>query len=443
MMTTDTNIDSNTLRSVARMAKLCPPAGQTVWVQVGNVIDGVLSVPLKDGHIVYNDREILYVGNGEALPPTSLFENDKQAPDVVLPGMTVLPGLIEAHAHLFLEGGELETDNRKAYLQHDAAALLAHAQKRLAKLVRLGIMGVRDAGDKDGVGLALSKQYKSNDRPLMPYLDSPGAAIHRQGRYGSFMSDTLEAHTDAASCVASRVAQGADRIKLIPTGIIDFTKGEVTAKPQMSASEVAAIVTASKYHHKQTFAHASGVAGIENAIAGGVDSVEHGFFVTDDQLMKMRDQNIAWVPTLAAVQKQVNHADSLGWRDETIGHLKRILDLHAKSLSKGNEIGVTIIAGSDAGSYGVAHGVDFIYELILMAKSGLTNIDVVNGATGISSQRLGYYEQIGQLKAGYKSRMIFTEHNPLDDMANLMKSKWSLFDGSIFKSDPNDDLQGL
>ena len=429
--------------SQERITKLTPQTGQTVWAQVGNVIDGVSTAPKQDAHIVYNDHEILYIGDANVLPPATLFDNGKQAPDVVLPEMTVLPGLIEAHAHLFLEGGELDADKRKAYLQQDADTLLEHANRRLEKLVRLGIMGVRDAGDKDGVGLALSKLYKSNDRPIMPYLDSPGAAIHREGRYGRFMGETLESHSDAAACVAHRVALGADRIKLIPTGIINFAKGEVTAKPQMSGPDVATLVAASKALNKQTFAHASGSDGIENAIEGGVDSLEHAFFVTDAQLAKMRDQDIAWIPTFAPVQKQVNHVEIMGWSDEIIGHLKRILDNHATSLMKAHEMGVKVIAGSDAGSYGVAHGVDFIYELALMAAAGMRNIDVINAATGVSSGRLGYHENIGQLKAGFKSRMIFTQHNPLVSISNLLKPKWSLFDGELLSATLEDNNQGL
>ena len=154
---------------------------------------------------------------------------------------------------------------------------------------------------------------------------------------------------------------GADRIKLIPTGIINFKKGAVTAEPQMTAEEFASWSRPRRSFGKQTFAHASGDAGIERAIEGGVDSIEHGFFVRDDQLAKMRDRQIAWVPTFAPVQKQVDHADLMGWdADGGFATLKRILDQHAASLVKAHEMGVQIIAGSDAGSYGVAHGLGFL-----------------------------------------------------------------------------------
>jgi imidazolonepropionase-like amidohydrolase len=277
----------------------------------------------------------------------------------------------------------------------------------------------------------------------MPYLDSPGAAIHHKGRYGSFMSDPIEDHESAFTCVESRVRAGADRIKLIPTGIINFNKGAVTSQPQMLTEEVKALVQAARSFDKQTFAHASGDVGIDCALDGGVDSIEHGFFVRDDQLAKMRDLNIAWVPTFAPVQKQVDHATIMGWSDEVVSNLQRILDGHATSLVRAHEMGVTIIAGSDAGSYGVAHGVDFIYELELMERAGLSSIAVINAATGNSAGRLGYKEEFGRIEPGGLSRFIVADDSPLDGLSNLRKPKLVVFDGLAISNTPDDNLSGL
>ena len=130
----------------------------------------------------------------------------------------------------------------------------------------------------------------------MPYVDSPGAAIHHHGRYGSFMAEPMRDCGSPRECVAARIAAGADRIKLIATGIINFKKGAVTTAPQMSTEEIRELVAAAKDFGKQTLAHASGDDGIERVIEGGVDSVEHGFFIREDQLARMRDREIAWCP---------------------------------------------------------------------------------------------------------------------------------------------------
>ncbi len=287
-----------------------------VWLRVGTLLDGVSTQPLKNAHVVYDNAGILYAG--ENSPPADLVNPVQQAPDLDLQNYTLLPGLIEAHAHFFLEGGELELEKRAAHLTQTPERLLTLARERLEKLVRLGVVAVRDAGDKDGVGLALSKLYASAGRPLMPYVDSPGAAIHHQGRYGSFMAEPMERFASPIECVENRVKAGADRIKLIPTGIINFKSGAVTTKPQMSTGEIQELVYAARSFGKQTLAHASGDEGIERVIDGGVDSIEHGFFVRNDQLAKMRDRQIAWVPTFAPVQKQVDHANWMGWDDEVV-----------------------------------------------------------------------------------------------------------------------------
>lgn len=435
-----------------------PASGAPVWLHVGTLLDGICTQPRRDAHLVYNARGILFVGSDGSTPPADLLRSDQHTPDVSAQDATVLPGLIEAHAHLFLEGGELDPARRMAWLKQEPAALLAAAERRLEPLVRLGIAGVRDAGDKDGVGLALSRRCKeagatagpqgstaasSNGNGIRPYIESPGAAIHRAGRYGSFMGEPAEAHPSLAAAVAARVAAGADRIKLIPTGIINFKTGSVTAAPQMNAAEVAEIVAAARSFNRQTFAHASGDTGIDGAVDGGVDSIEHAFFVRDDQLAKMRDRRIAWVPTFAPVQAQLEHAGMLGWNNTVRDHLRRILDAHAASLQRAHALGVNIIAGSDAGSHGVPHGLGLLTELEAMERAGLPPLAVLNAATGVSASRLGYRENIGRIAAGARSRFIVTEHSPLLGVSKLRQPRHVVFDGRVFFTDEHLDTTGL
>ena len=432
-----------------------PPATRDhpVWLHVGTLLDGTSTSPALDAHVVYDATGIRFVGRAGRTPSPELVRPGQAAPDVVAPDATLLPGLIEAHAHLFLEGGELDNEKRAAYLKQSPADLLEAAIPRLEKLVRLGVTAVRDAGDKDGVGLALSRIYQRQrgmipgtdpGLPLtMPYFDSPGAAIHHQGRYGSFMGGALEDYASPAECVAARIAAGADRIKLIPTGIINFKQGAVTTEPQMTVAELRALVAAANAAGRQTFAHASGDAGIERVIESGVDSVEHGFFVRDDQLAHMRDRQTAWVPTFAPVQRQVDEAARFGWDANIVGNLQRILDQHAASLVKAHALGVLIVAGSDAGSVGVAHGTGFHYELELMQRAGLPPLAVINAATGTSAGRLGYREKFGRIEPGHLSRFILTPHSPLATVANPRRGKTVVCDGQVFASDDQPDIAGL
>ena len=216
---------------------------------------------------------------------------------------------------------------------------------------------------------------------------------------------------------------------MIATGIINFKQGTVTSKPQFTTEEISELVTAAKRLGRQTFAHASGDDGIARAVEGGVDSIEHGFFVRADQLAQMRDRQTAWVPTFAPVQKQVDYAVEIGWGPDVVSNLRRVLEQHAASLLRAHEMGVPIVAGSDAGSYGVAHGRGLLYELELMERAGLPALAIVNAATGNSSKRLGYREPLGQIKPGYRSRFILTGHSPLEGVANLRKLRYVVYDG--------------
>lgn len=434
--------------------------GHPVWLHVGTLLDGSNSAPGRDAHVVYDAAGIRFVGVNGQTPPASFVRPGQSAPDVAAPDATLLPGLIDAHTHLFLEGGELDLDKRAAYLKQSPAELLAAAMPRLEKLVRLGLAGVRDAGDKDGVGLALSRLCKGQNVQLvagvadpgpgstspatvMPYLDSPGAAIHHRGRYGGFMGGAIEDHTSPADCVAARVAAGADRIKLIPTGIINFQKGAVTAEPQMTVEELRELVAAANGAGRQTLAHASGDAGIERVVESGVDSVEHGFFVRDDQLERMRERRTAWVPTFAPVQVQVDEAARYNWDANVTGNLQRILDAHAASLVKAHARGVILLAGSDAGSCGVAHGLGLLYELELMERAGLPAAAVLHAATGAAADRLAFGQMFGRIAPGWRSRFILTRHSPLETVKNLRRARTVVFDGRVFNTDENFDGAGL
>jgi len=420
---------------------LRPTPGRPVWLQVGALFDGEGTGVRRDVHFVYDAECILHAV--AALPPSDLIPSGRGAPDLVLPGHTLLPGLIEAHAHLFLEGGEEKPEKRAEYLKLPNEELLIRAELRMSRLLSLGVTAVRDAGDKNGVSLALQRGYCGAARGPLPYLDSPGAALHHQGRYGSFMGRPIEEQGSIEAAVAERVAAGAHRIKLIATGIINFEKGAVTAPPQMPAEELARAVAAARKLGRQTFAHCSGNDGVTNCIAARVDSIEHGFFVDDVQLALMRDRDIAWVPTLSPVQFQVDRAGQLGWSDAIRAGLQRILDRHAASLLRAAGMGVRIVAGSDAGSHGVAHGHGFLHELELMEQVGLSTAQVLRAATGAGGERLGFAEEFGVLRRGAKPRFLLTTSPVLESVRHLRAPLTVVFDGAVHQGGDDEGKPGL
>ena len=411
-------------RSIDELARLSKD--RPVWLRVGRVIDGTSDQFLRDVDVVFDAKEIHFVGP---------HHEGSGGPDAVLSEYTLLPCLIEAHAHLFLDGAPVDFADREQYLKQPAEWMLERGRARWPKILQSGVGAVRDAGDKHGVGLQLAAEAKRHLGKLAPtpYIDSPGPAIHHRGRYGSFMGEPIEDHPTVEACVAARIADGAARIKLLVSGIINFKVGQVTVPPQMPVEEVLAIVEAAKKQGKQTFAHASGTEGVENSIEGGVTTVEHGFFITEEQLKKMRDRGTGWVPTFAPVQLQIDRAANLGWDDEVVGNLQRIIESHRNMLRRAHELGVTVVAGSDAGSCGVPHGIGLLQELVHMEHAGMPAMAVIRSATGASAATLDFPEPIGRIAPGCRSRFILTRHDPLRTVANLMKEKTIVFDGNAIE----------
>ena len=428
---------TKSISETAELARLAQESRRRpVWLRVGRLIDGNSDSPQRDVDLVFDAQSVHAVGSG--------IEGQRE-PDAVLSDLTVLPCLIEAHAHLFLDGGPVDFEQRDFYLKQLPQWMLERARSRWPKILACGVGAVRDAGDKHGVGLALAQEAKAQLGQLAttPFIDSPGAAIYHKGRYGAFMGEPIEDHADPATCVFARVQAGADRIKLLATGIINFNVGQVTTPPQMSAEEIRQLVAAAKSHGRQTFAHASGADGIENCIEGGVDTIEHGFFVSEDQLARMRDRQIAWVPTFAPVQVQIDRAEELGWSEEVVGHLKRIIESHRSMLRRAQEMGVTVLAGSDAGSCGVPHGIGLLQEMVQMEQAGVPAMSVLRAATGASAERLNFPDKIGRIAPGYRARMIFTRYDPSRSVADLLKAKTIVFDGAAVHDDGEMSTEGL
>ena len=157
----------------------------------------------------------------------------------------------------------------------------------------------------------------------------------------------------------------------------------------------------------------------------------------------MRDRDIAWVPTFAPVQVQIDRAHELGWNDEVVGHLKRIIESHQKMLRRAAEMGVKVLAGSDAGSCGVAHGIGLLQEMEQMERAGMSAMAVIHGATGLSAEVLNFAEPVGKIAPGHRARFILTRHDPLRSVRELQNDKLVIFDGATISCPDNLSADGL
>ena len=327
-----------------------------------------------DGRIYHHDGPYrIMVENGVI---ASISRDDCTA-EVTTPFL--MPGLVEAHCHIFLDGGELNFQARNEYFNQDFTNMMKVARKNLGLNIAAGISVVRDAGDRYGVNHAIRAELLADPHALIQ-LRSPGFGVRRPKRYGGFMARDVEDGANIPAIIAE-MARTADDVKIILTGIIDFEAGCVKGAPQFNAEELSLIVAEAHKQGRKSFAHCSGLAGLEVAVAAGVDSIEHGFFMTEDILKSMADRGIAWVPTFSPVHFQWANPGLASWSDATVANLRRILDSHARHVALAVRHGVALVAGSDAGSQGVVHGAALIDELFHFLAAGVPMAEVLTSAT--------------------------------------------------------------
>lgn len=326
-------------------------------------------------------------------------------------GAFLMPGLVDAHVHLFLDGGSTDAAQRSAHLKQDVPALAEAARASARQALACGVTLVRDAGDRHGINNRVREEARRAGSGLAQ-VRSGGLGVKRARRYGAFMATDVD---DAASIRESvrALAAANDEIKLILTGIIDFDAGAVTDEPQFDAEAARLVVQTAHACGRKVFAHCSGAKGLAVAVAAGIDCIEHGFFMSREILGRLRDQGLAWTPTFCPVHFQWARPEAAGWSPQTVGNLRRILDSHAEHVRLALEMGVTLLLGTDAGSMGVEHGRAVFEEIERFAEAGLPLEAVLHAATAAPRRHFGAAQP--RLAAGAPFDAVLLAASPFAD----------------------------
>lgn len=326
----------------------------------------------------------------------------------------LMPGLVEGHAHLFLDGGELDTAVRSANMKSSFEQMLAVGRDNLRRAAAAGVTLVRDAGDRYGVNHALRAEGMSAPRRAVPRVRSAGLGVRGPRRYGAFMAREVAEPSHIAEAV-HELAQDSDDIKVILTGIVDFDLGAVKGAPQFDLDGCRTIVAAAKEAGRRTLAHCSGADGLALAIDAGFDSVEHGFFMHEEALVVMAEKGIAWSPTFSPVDFQWRAPQWCGWSKGTLANLRKILDDHAHQVALAAELGVPLVCGSDAGSQGVRHGPGLVDEIEFLVEAGVGLEAALASATSVPRRLWG--EEPAGPTVGARAELVVLEDSPFVDLA--------------------------
>lgn len=332
----------------------------------------------------------------------------------VVRGGFLMPGLVDAHVHLFLDGAPTDGPTRSAHMKKPVEELTEAARQSARQSLACGVTLVRDAGDRHGINNRVRDEARSASD--LARVRSGGLGVKRPKRYGAFMAMDVE-DADAIRASVAKLAVDNDEIKLILTGIIDFDAGAVTDEPQFDLESAKLVVDTARAHGRQTFVHCSGEKGLAIAARAAVGSIEHGFFMNRETLAIMRDKQVAWTPTFCPVHFQWAHPEAVGWSANTVGNLRRILDSHAEHLRLADEMGVTLLMGTDAGSMGVEHGHAMFEEIDRYLEAGLSLEKTLAAAT--SAVRRHFGQQHTRLVRGSPFEVVLYDQSPFDKLASL------------------------
>ncbi len=338
------------------------------------------------------------------------------------------PGLVESHAHLFLDGHEYDTAKRQAYMEAGRDAFLATGRKNLERLRAAGVTLVRDCGDKWGINHALRAEVRGT---ALPQVRSAGVAVRRKGRYGSFFAEEVVDAATAAACVRTRT--DSDDLKIVMTGIIDFAAAAVKGGPQFSFDELSAMTAAAREMGKPTVAHCSGREGIDIAVRAGIGSIEHGFFLDAELLDRMATGGTAWTPTWIPVGWVRDNPGACGVGPDGVAGLGRILDQHRANLAEAHRRGTIILAGSDAGSLGVRHGEGLHDDLAAYADAGLPMNAVLTAAT--SAPRRAWGLDGGRIAVGQPADLAAFAASPVIGLAHLRRAVATIVGGQVWRDE--------
>jgi imidazolonepropionase-like amidohydrolase len=381
---------------------------------------------LKPGEVLVQGERIAEVGSAVTHPAG--------AETIDLGDSTLLPGLIDAHVHLFLHPGEEDLQTvEESVPQRTILAVLAARADLMA-----GFIAERDMGT-EGAGSADSAVRNAIDQGLIPgpRLRISGNAVDILGGHEDAIHYNPALHirsnatyannaAELVTVIRQQIKEGADFIKIYETGTDTFRDGRLSTPYQYTEEEISLAVQETARAGKRVAVHATGEPGALYAARADVVSIDHAYQLSDETMRLMREKQIFAVPTFTISEYFADHEASPAQAAQD----RQMLDLHAREFRKQLAAGVPVAIGSDVGPF--PHGTQ-AREFVLMVKYGMTPLaalqaDLLNGA-----KLLGWQGQIGALKPGYLADVIAVPGNPLQDISVLQQVKFVMKGGAVYR----------
>ncbi len=387
-------------------------------VRAGRLIDAIAGEVRHAQVITIRGDRIESVG-----PDEGRYAEDAQVID--LSRHTVLPGLIDCHAHLI---GEVETGRGYAYLVTRSAAQEAFSGVHNAReTIESGFTTVRDVGTfRALVDVALRDAIEAGDvlGPRMmcagAYVTSPAgggdvtglasdvdAVVPRDLRFG--VASSVDEVRDAVRRI---LHGGADFIKVIATGAV-LTEGTVPGAPEFSEAEIRAAVEEAALYDTYVAAHAHGAEGIKRAVRAGVRSIEHGSLMDDESIAMMVEAGTYLVADIWFGDWIEEQGRLHGWSPNVLRKNEETTEAQRQGFAKCVEAGVKLAFGTDSGGYPHRMAAK---QFAYMVKYGMTPMQAIQAATVVAAELMGWQDRVGALEPGRFADLVAVEGDPLEDV---------------------------
>jgi imidazolonepropionase-like amidohydrolase len=347
---------------------------------------------------------------------------------------TLLPGLIEGHAHLFLYPYNI-TDWDTQVLKETDALRTIRASVHAKNTLMAGFTSVRDLGT-EGAGYAdVSLKKAILDKIIEgPRMMVAGRAIVSTGSYGPKGYDNdqkimLGAEpadgNELVRVVRDQIWQGADFIKIYA----DYRWGLMGEdRPTFTLDELKLINEVTTSSGRVMVCHAKSKEAIRRSVLAGAVTIEHGDFLDEEIGKLMKEHQVIFMPTIAAVDKITQYR---GWKKgidpDPENVVRKKLSFKAALAS-----GVTIGMGGDVGVF--PHG-DNVMEMELMAEYGMPNLDILKAATSVNARAMNWQDKLGHIKEGFLADLVIVKGNPLDNISQIREVKFVMKDGVVYKKE--------
>lgn len=394
------------------------------------IVDVERGMLVKDQNILILDNKIIAMGSLEKIRQDSRFL-DKNIETIELKGMTLLPGLIDAHSHILLHPYN-ETSWNDQVLKESRGERVARGVNHLKATLAAGFTSLRDLGS-EGAGYADVDLRNVLNKGVIegPRLIVAGRAIVATGSYGPKgydLSHDIILGAEAADgqdlirVVRDQIGKGADVIKVYA----DYRWGpNGEARPTFSLDEFKTIVETAVSSGRPVVAHAATDEGMRRAIMAGVQSIEHGDAGTVETFNLMKRRGVIYCPTIAVTEAMAEYG---GWQKGKNDAPNGVVKKH-DAVTSALKAGVIFCNGSDVGPY--THG-DNLRELKLMHEYGLSIKKTLQAATMVGAELMGQGHNLGQVKVGYLADLIAVTGNPLTDLNILQKIDFIMKDGDVY-----------